>query len=301
MRFIIFLPLALLLQLSFAQTDTSYIQALPDTKVIGLHTNIRLFQLSFSTNEAAPIYFQNHQLGLGIRLKHKKLGLSFSVPIYTFQDSNLGDTKAYGMGFGIYPKSFFVQGDIRYIQGLSDLSNSIFRADMNTVYANLYSVYLFNSDRFSLRSAFKMVNRQKKSAGSWLATTILEYQNLRTDSLRLQLQQEDFLLERYHAYKFGLGGGYAHTFVFGNWAITGMLSGGAEFRRLNYASANSKAFRDIFRISPRLRMFAACIYSNDHLFYGFTSNYLPGLDRNDDLNTRIINWTVRLQVGWRFY
>lgn len=301
MKFIVFIISILSLNISFAQIDTNHIQVLPDTKVVGLHTNLRLFQLSFNSEETEPIYFQNYNLAIGIRLKYKKIGLSFSVPIRSFQGDNLGESKAYGLGFGIYPNSFFVQGDMRYIKGLSNLNQARFRADMKAIYANLHTVYLFNSERFSLRSAFKMVNRQKRSAGSFLATATLEYQQLVTDSIRLQLSEQDFLLKRYNAYKFGLGGGYAHTFVFGKWSITGLLSGGAEFRRLNYATANSSSFRDFFRVSPRLRMFASCIYNDEHLFYGFTSSYLPGLDISDVLNTRIVNWSIRLSVGWRFY
>ncbi|MEM8523511.1 MAG: DUF4421 family protein [Bacteroidota bacterium] len=284
---------------SFAQTDTTCIQKLPNDRVFGVHTTLRQFQLSFSTANNEPIFFENYNLGMGFRAKYNKLAFSFSIPIANFNDAALEKSKAYALGFGLYPKSLFIQGDFRFIQGLNDLNEGVFRADMSAAYANLYAVHLFNSDHLSLRSAFNMVDRQKRSAGSWILSSILEYQYFDTDSLSLRTSNGQLNITRYNSYKFGLGSGYAQSIVKGNWSLTGLLSGGLEFRRLYYQASEASNFRDKFLISPRLRFFASIIHNGDYFFYGITSNYLPRLDTAEELNTRIIDWTIRATVGWR--
>ncbi|MEM1328324.1 MAG: DUF4421 family protein [Bacteroidota bacterium] len=301
MKHLFLLVFYLLPAILFAQLDTIYIKPLPNTKVVSVHSLLRQFRLSFSSPNSEPVFFENYNLALGVRLKYKKIGLSFAVPVARLEDKSLGDSKAYVVGFGLYPKSFFVQGDMRYIQGLYDFRDNRFREDMRAVYASFFGLHLFNADRLSLRSAFNLVNRQQRSAGSWLVSSVLEYQYFRTDSLALFAERNPLSITQYNSYKLGLGGGYAQSWVKGNWSMTGLASGGIEFRRLNYQSMQNTNFQDRFLLSPRLRFFGSVIYNADHLFYGVSGNYLPRLDVADQLNTRVMDWTIRLSLGWRFY
>lgn len=285
----------------FTQTDTSYIEKLSDKNILGVHSTLRQFRLAFNAANQSPFLFENYNLSVGLRVKYKKVGLSFSVPVANLGTEDAGESKAYGLGFGIFPKAFFVQGDLRYIQGLAAQQENTFRDDINVMYANVYAAYLLQSDRLSLRSAFNMIDLQRRSAGSWVLSSILEYQRFTTDSLTLFTREGQFQVKRYNSYKLGLGGGYAQTIVKGKWSATAMLSGGVEFRRLNYQSAVAADIVDRLRLSPRLRLFSSVLYNENRFFYGLNGNYLPRLEVAEELNTRITDWMIRMSVGWRFY
>ena len=170
------------------------------------------------------------------------------------------------------------------------------------IVASLAASHIFNSSRFSLRSAFKMVNRQKRSAGSWLISVPINYQAFLTKGLKLPLRDQTFFeLGTYQSVKIGFGGGYGYTKVWGFWSATAVATGGAEFRRLRYQHAQTNAIRDQLYISPRLRMLGSIVYNTPHVFGGLVGHYLPGFDAIDGLNTRMENWRIRLMIGYRFF
>lgn len=305
-RFCCILLLLILSNVSLAQTDTLYVEEISNAKNVAIQTTVNNFRVSFYGSDSDKISFQNYHLGLGLRLKYQKIGIGFSVPVKSFVVAGEGRPVFYNLNFTLYPSSFLVQGEFRYIKGFDDLRNigngSTFRSDDRMIVAGLAGTYLFNSKRFSLRSAFKLVNRQKRSAGSWLVSVPIAYHSFVGDSLSLKLaNQQSFELGTYQSMKIGFGGGYAYTQVMRHWATTLLASGGLELRQLRYAHATTTTTRNQFLISPSLRFLASLVYNKDHLFGGLLGHYLPGIDRIDGLNTRVENWRIRLMIGYRFY
>ena len=101
-----------------------------------------------------------------------------------------------------------MQGTVQYIKGFDDLRaletapSEVFRSNSNMFFTNLTGNYVFNHRRFSLRSAFKMINIQKRSAGSWIVSLPLNYQYFSADSLALALEnQPDFKFDLYRSFK----------------------------------------------------------------------------------------------------
>ena len=88
----------------FAQLDSTFVESIPDSKTFAFHTTLKDFQISFSTNSADQITFQNNTLGIGFRAKYKKIGLSLSVPIVAFNKSPLGNPQSFTLGL---PYFFF--------------------------------------------------------------------------------------------------------------------------------------------------------------------------------------------------
>lgn len=291
----------------FAQMDTTYVEPYPNSDLLAIHTTLKKFQISFSSAVTQSATFQNHNLGLGIRLKIKRVGLSFSVPVVTYNESVFGKPRSFGLGFNLYPRNFYVRGLLRYFRGFDNLNadnsleNPVFRADNQMWLFQLTGHYIFNGNRYSLRSAFKFVNRQKRSAGSWVLAIPVSYQWFAADSLRLPLSDNvDFQLDRYESIKLGLGGGYGYNQVWNNWSLNGLVTGGVEFRHLNYRNANTLNERNQFRVSPRLQIIGSFIYNERRWFSGIVGRYLPGIDAADGINTRIENWWLRVTVGRRF-
>lgn len=290
---------------SMGQIDTLYIEKIPDVKILAPHTTLRKFQIAFSTAVSEKVVFQNYNLGVGIRFKRKKLGVSLSVPLLAFNQSDFGKPKAYGFNFNIYPSSYYLQGTVRYLSGFDNLNalqnnEPVFRPNDRMLYVNTTAHYAFNHRRYSLRSAFKMINKQKRSVGSWIVAIPISYQYFTSDSLRLPLKDKpDFKLDLYRSFKLGLSGGYAYSKVIGNWSANGLVTGGAEFRTLKYRNLSTRNLRNQFLVSPRLQLTASVVYNTRAFFAGLVGRYLPGLDTADGLNTRVQQWSVRLMIGKR--
>lgn len=287
----------------FGQLDTNYIQVISNIKNFAFHSTLKKFSVNFSSNDGNTTTFENKNLGIGLRFQYKKIGVSMSVPVVNFKKSVLGKPLALGLGFNLYPKQFFVQGDFRFIKGFDqfmDNTTTVFRNDNKLISGSLIGNYIVNSEKFSLRSAFRMINQQKKSAGSWIVSVPVNVQLFSTDSLALRIGSTDLVIDNYQSIKVGLGGGYAYSYVSNHWSATLMTVGGVEFRRLKYRNSANQQFKDNFLISPRVRVLGSLIYNQDKFFGGFVGQYLPGLEATDGLNTRLENWRIRLVIGQRF-
>ena len=201
-----------------------------------------------------------------------------------------------------------MQGSFRYLSGFDQLpalengSEAIFREDNRMIYTTLTGHYIFNAQRFSLRSAFRMVDRQKRSAGSWILNMPANFQQFRTDSLLLPGDgQADVEIDLYQSFQIGLGGGYAYSLVKGPWTGTALVTGGVAFRRQQFRGPANNQFRNHFTVNPRIRLLAAVVFNQPRFFYGVVGRYLPGLETSQKLHTRIVDWQVRFMIGYRFY
>ena len=233
---LIFLP-----YLSFGQLrDTAYVQPINSKLILGARLSVKDYQMAFHSPVDGILHFQNAGINLGFRAKYKKVGLSFSLPLTSLNSPASGNPKHLGFSVNLYRPSFFLRAGLRRFSGFTELDAdpAVFRSDMKMWHGTLRGFYLLNHPRFSLRSSFKLNERQKKNQGSFLISALLGTQVLDTDSLNITLRNQNKLqLEGYRSYKFGLGGGYAYTFTHKRWFATLAATTGGEFRRINFNTA----------------------------------------------------------------
>ena len=303
----IFLIFTLLLSFNcLSQLDSNYVQEISNLKNISLHTTAKNFRIKIST-EQDRMAFNNVNLGLGFRIRYKGAGLSLSIPYASLSKSEVGKSFAGAISFHVYPDRFFLNGGIKYFRGFDGTISkgnqefTVFRPDDKMVILEFMGHYIFDADRFSLRSAFKMVNKQIKSKGSWILSLPITYHNLHTDSLRLNTDANgDFVLNDYRAIKIGLGGGYGYTQVFKDLSLTAVVSAGAELRHLYYFDKYEERQSTQLVINPLVKIFSSIVYDREKYFYALVGTYLPASETIEGLNTRVRDWKIRFLVGRRF-
>lgn len=256
------------------------------------------FKVSFDTDHSSPVFFQNSSFGTKLRLKYKWISFYYTIPLAGANVSAGANPKHFGGTLSLYRTKYVLRLGLRRFKGFTDLNGAgnateagTFLNDMRMWYNVIDFTYVLSNRRYSLRSAFKFSARQLQSKGSILLTSQWNYQNLEADSLMLPVSANDtYHLDNYKNLKFGFGGGYAYTYVRNRLFATLVLTGGGEFRRLIYDFAEERRTSNRWRLSPSLQLQFACGVTGKRYFAGLNGYYLPGLDREKGLNTRIMRW-----------
>lgn len=283
--------------------DTAYIESFSSKLIISSRLFVKDYQINFQSDVAGKLRFQNANLNAGLRIKYKKLGLSLSFPLTALHAPTDGEPKHLGVALNFYEPRFFLRAGLRRFNGFTQLATepNRFREDMHMWHGIARGFYVFNYPRYSLRSTFKLSERQKKSQGSWLLSGLLSTQILKADSLVIPtIVDRSLVLDGYKNFKAGIGGGYAHTFTHGRWFFTAVVTGGGEFRHIRFISKESIEDRTQWRVSPRINAQAGCGYNGQRFFVAVNGFYLPGADFADALNVRVEDTQINLMVGWRF-
>ena len=290
-----------------AQLDSFYVQSTFHTPTVGLQTTYKHFSLSFSGAAVRPMVLQNRNLSLGIRVKYKNIGFALALPVTSYNSSGFSTPNAFGFAIQLLPAQYFLQANFQYIKGFEDLSvlrtqsDAVFQPERKMIYGEFIGNYVFNHKKFSLRSALKMINIQKRSAGSWLVSVPVNYQYFTTDGLSVAAKDEsDEQVDLYRSFRIGVGGGYAYTQVVGSWSATVLMTGGMEFRSWKFRDLTSDTYNSEFLLRPRIRILSSIVYNKPSYFVGLVGRYLSGLEVADGLNVRVKDFGIRLLVGRRF-
>jgi len=290
---------------AWAQFDSTYVVTTTHTKNIGLYTTSRDFVLSFQAPDSREVFFQNANLGLGVQVAFKKLGISMALPLVQFRSEAFGQPQNLQFNVNLYPASFYFYGDFRYIRmsgekifGKNLIANFL-DPKGRALYATLRSHYFFNASQFSLSAALQMTNRQIRSAGSAFLYLPLGYQ------LFLQEDEpnnypEQWLLTNHQGIKFGLGSGYAYSRVRGHWTATGLIGGGIIYQSIKYQVEKNPQFFQRGYFQPELNLMGAIVYNKEHFFYGIKADYFHNFTRKILFGPHIRTWSTKLTVGWRF-
>lgn len=286
-----------------AQKDTAYIQSLSNRWVVNSFVTTRNFQVAFQSPVIGRLFFKNAGMNIGIRAKYKKIGLSLSLPLVSFNSTFEGNPKHFGLALNFYRPTYFVRAGLRQFRGFTQLRTTPnrFREDLQMWHGIIRGFHVFNYPRYSLRSSFKLSERQKRNQGSWLVSGLLSTQVLRADSLLIPTKNNDLLvLNGYRSYKIGIGGGYAYTLTHKRWFLTALATIGGEFRRIQFVGKGEVENRDQWRLSPRINPQASCGYNGRSFFIVLNGFHLPATDFTEELNVRIVDERITLMVGWRF-
>jgi len=175
------------------------------------------------------IYTPNVSGRIGIAGFYKwfGLGLSLGNSIFTRSTTKYGNTYVLDLRVNIYGRSMAAEvylQDLRgfYIRNLKDSQGNFYKiSDMRIFALGFIGYWIFNHQRFSIRSAFIQNERQNKSAGSFIIRpTSLSY-NLSsgngiipTEIINTYEIKNNFLLRGGEFYSIGLAPGYSYTLVF---------------------------------------------------------------------------------------
>lgn len=152
-------------------------------------------------------YKTNRPLGLGVGFYYKKYGLSLSYGFNFLRNSRKGDTKSIDIQYSYYGRSCVIDVIAQSHRGMY-LDNRFPGQDyiiypmMRVCRAGIDYLHIFNSDRFSFKSAFGNSEKQIMSAGTWFAGAEVIGGMLTNDGLSITM---------FHC---GPVGGYAYNWIF---------------------------------------------------------------------------------------
>ena len=230
------------------KNDTAYISDL--TKDLTVRTFLANKFTQYSLGDYAyksKISYKandNYNIGVGINYKYIGINLGFKMPFVNNDTLKYGTTKFFDLQSFVYLRKITLDLYVLSYNGYYLASRSMLntlptqnifphRADLRTRNIGLNGQYIFNSKRFSFRSAYLQNEYQRKSAGSAIVGAGLHGISVRADSaiIPVDLKYDPYFgnstFTRSSITSLSLNAGYAHTFVIKrNYFITAALLGG---------------------------------------------------------------------------
>jgi hypothetical protein len=175
-----------------------------------------------------------------------------------------------------------------------------------TFFSNLY--YCFTPDKFSYRAALWQLDRQEKSAGSFLAGAAMRFYSLNSDSGITMIPKSvqglfdaQFRIIAQRVSNFSLNIGYVHTFVYDkSWFLTLYFVPGLSLQNGYYQPEGLQIRSDRSKVTGTTEFRIIAGYNGDK-WYGGLSSYSISFAGSRDIGTWVdnnYNW-FRLFVGFR--
>ncbi len=254
-----------------------------------------------------------YKLGAGFHVFELTLEVSLSIPIAIRNEDIYGKsssrdlqinmlTKAWGLDLYYQRYTGFYKND----HTVKILPQTPYpqRPDIETRNFGVSGFYVWNNDKFSIRSSYNYADRQKKSAGSFIIYGTVNAFQLAADSAVLSSatrqgfgEGADFVNLRYTT--FSIAPGYSYNVVLKRFFVNGTFAIGPAHHWVHYITEAGNAVNDIvFNSSYTIRIAAG--YSGERFFTGagfvMQSRVLEFQDVRFENSTRVF----RLIVGYRF-
>lgn len=212
-------------------------------------------RFSFSGGGKSTEFSPNEAPSLGIRLQHKWLGLAFMYGPRDFQAEEKGKSRYINFFLNIYGRKagfdvhimeswgYFIRNKLAR-DDIRSTFNYPLRPDLSTVGVGLNGYYLFNHNRFSLRSSFAHNEIQKRSSGSPVVTISVSYYQIKADSVIVPSVYRTIIPKMAQIrtggfYTVGIMPGYAGTLIVAKRIyLTGVLSFGLMGQRQDFESGD---------------------------------------------------------------
>lgn len=266
------------------------------------------FNLTFKPNDV---------FNQGIKIQHKWFGLGIGFSPKKLQQDKRGSTDELDLHLYVYSKrqyvdAYFISYKGFYLENYKQ-NDSLKKhytsfpllPDLAITTAGLTYLHLFNHKKFSLRASFTQNEIQRKSAGSFVLGSSINYMlmensgNIIPKELRaVALADQQFVKVSF--YDISILPGYAHTFVYKRFYFTIAPMLGLALQYQNFSTVDkrnptriSNGFRSLSKLSIGYnsdRFFCALTGTND------TYNYM--LVPEVRLRTQISE--ARVVIGYRF-
>lgn len=204
--------------------DTNYVKRYGN--IVNLKTFIYNNGLDFQDKSSGLSYIPGLHSGVGIGVYCKYIPFDFSIRQEMSslrEDSRYHKVKTTDMQLKGYSKffagdifiqkytGFYTQEDFSYKYLYKDNDSLEFEPDLSIFQFEAVGKYIFNYERFTYKAGCTAYERQKISAGSFMAGASFHYLKINSDSRLISIDNSSFLKTS----NFGLNCGYAYNFVFG--------------------------------------------------------------------------------------
>lgn len=273
------------------------------------------FVLSPQTSKEI-VYTPNVSGRIGIAGFYKWFGLGLSLGNSVFRRSanRYGNTSVLDLRVNAYGRvlagEFYVQ-NLKgfYIRNLKDPDGNFYKIpDMRIFSVGITGYWIYNHDRFSIRSAFIQNERQKKSAGSFIIRGTFLYYDLSSGSGILPAGlitsysiNNQFFIREGEFWSYGLAPGYSYSLIFlKNFYLNAGVFPGVLLQHYQYQAQQSYYTSADFTFTLSWR--AAIGYNTDSWYVGagIVSGFdkVPGWTGNSTFYYDIAQ--MRVWAGTRF-
>lgn len=214
--------------------DTTYIRTYRDQLTLSLVTTYNMVNLGLVTDDGRSCDFSSNsteQYGAGLNYKWLSAEATFNIPALDAADKRLGTTRARSFGLGYTGRrlwargfwnstqGFYLSEPERWITGL-DHDAEYVRGDLTSdTYMVSLNYALSGKRRYSQNGALFQMERQKKSAGTFVAGFSGWITAVHSDSSMVSTALQDTFglatgFDEVRRTVFGATIGYTHTFAF---------------------------------------------------------------------------------------
>jgi len=260
--------------------------------------------------------FPNDPNSIGIRFQHKWLGIGIGYSPRQAQLANRGNTSSLDLHLFCYGKklnidAYFMQYSGYYIENvkLPDAKTKEFKyhllPELQTTNIGAGGFYLFNHKKFSLRSNFLFNEIQKRSAGSFVIKSSVNFFRIHNPvhiipdeivgaSATERLRAGDF-------YSFSFLPGYYHSFVWRKkFYFTLGTSVGPMLQLQDVTLEDAKQFKRT-QLAARGSSRAALGYNSNKFFMGIVAyNDIYNYNLGKELRLNFVISEARVLIGYRF-
>ncbi len=303
--------------------DTAYVASYRDNLVVSAVCRYQSADVDLSDkNGNALTYTTNtvQQYGGAVHLKWLSLELSFGVPALSAADPGKGNTETRTFGFGItgrrlWFRNFWNTSRGFYVEDPTQLDSTWtagspypVRQDIESLTYHAFADYAFNKQgRFSQVAALNQMERQKRSAGSWVVGGAFWYSRISSDSSLVPFEEQarfapDASFDRVRRFVLGANGGYTHTFSFwGKGYITTLLLIGPCMQRVDIHPVGGTDLQSDWRLGEVTEFRAGGGYNGDRWYAALSTAVHANFGEvTDDVSLGTTTTTVRFALGMRF-
>lgn len=298
------------------EIDTAFIRSYTNRLSLRLlainkYNNIRFFDNSFDNSIR---YRPDLGVNLGVGFVYKWFALDIAANLGINED-NIASSKYRDYQARVFTINHYLRARYQYYYGykIDNLSDEVLnlnenqgiRTDIRTIQIGLQYLYVFNYGKFSLKSSFVMSERQKKSAGSFLAGGGFHMYIMDADSTVIPPDTELFSETRSYFTQMNIASlfasfGYMHTISLGeHFFVTLSLIPGLGVKSGDYRIDELVPIEPSFMF--RTKSMNAFGYNSRRFFMGIqliaNHVYMP-LEKN--LRCSILEGRASLYVGYRF-
>lgn len=212
--------------------DTAYVAEYRSNLLVSVVSKMQLMDVALERTDGPDLTYSintREQYGIGIDYKWLSAEALFTIPAWSDFDGSLGESTSKGLGLGITRNRLWARGLWNTTQGYymedprrwTGSEHPHVRPDIgNRVFLVTADYALSNKRCYSQRAAAFQTERQKRSAGSWLAgakgwhTTVTGDSSLLGPAL-LDTFRLASAFTGVQRLMLGATAGYVHTFVFG--------------------------------------------------------------------------------------
>jgi hypothetical protein len=321
MRLVGFLCLLSISLMAQAQPDSlrsKYVQQFPDKFFLWpvLKQRSLFFNVSSRIDRATVLNYRPNNsfgIGMGFYLFEVAIELTTAIPLNEKSRATYGESDVRDLQINFLTKNF--GGDV-YNQNytgfyVADPNNLVAtdedfskRPDIEMVNTGLNGIYIFNHEKFSLRSAYNFSERQLKSGGSLVVTGTLNNVRLRSDSSILGNRYRDFFpvdgaFTELRYTTLSLAPGYTYSLVYRSFFFNTSLAFGPAHHWIYYKPTDRPERYDI-SINTFADIRIAIGYNSQRFFAGMSYVTQSRNVRFDDIRFTNSSTVFKILVGYRF-